>query len=126
MKKLELLSVDEAITIWPNLVKQVKASLSRNGNLSETLFHDIEVGITSGVVRVVFSPKGFGLVAMDGDVLMLVSYVGQISEIQELAKEMEAMAREHGAKSVRVVGPRAWMRVFPGLKYKSMVMEWTL
>ncbi len=34
---LELLSVEEARLLWPNMVPQVKLALDRNGNMSEAL-----------------------------------------------------------------------------------------
>jgi hypothetical protein len=123
MEGIKILTPQEVNILWPKLAPGILQALSRCGEPSHLMLRDVAVGCLNGNAKVLVGDTGYGVVFVDGTVCNLIAYTGTLKEIKLLANEFIAGARASGCKTIRITGDPAWMRVVPGLRQRSVVME---
>jgi hypothetical protein len=120
---IKILTPQEVNLLWPKLAPGILRALSRCGEPSGLLLRDVAAACFNGNAKVLVADTGYGVVFMDGDVCNLLAYSGTLKEIKLLKDYFVEMARASGCKTIRITGDPAWMRVVPGLRQRSVVME---
>jgi hypothetical protein len=128
MEGIKILTPQEVQVLWPKLAPGILRALSRCGEPSWSMLRDVAIAVQNGNAKVLVGNDGFGVVYIDTEgegtrVCNLIAYTGSLREIKLRKDEFMAMARSVGCKSIRITGDPAWMRVVPGLRQRSVVME---
>jgi hypothetical protein len=123
---MDALKPSEAMQFWDHFEPRIRQALNRLGNVSNKFLMQIHSAVKLGEAQILLGEEGFAVVYMDAKVMNLVVYHGSIRELRMLAPAFYLYARSLGADTIRIIGPRAWLRVFPKMQEKLILMEASL